>query len=241
MCAEAAAALARAANKPDQECYLAGLLCDIGALARHVRAGAQAPAPRAQDLSWSDSQTTIMVLAEAEDAWIGRGWLPPFVADALRLRKEAAETLADAPCVVRALKVALTLADGGASESARLLGKELLGLDLQQITRAADAALAATRQSPVGFETAREASPSDTRWDLGGHAACATGWRGAARRLGRPGGAVGGRIPSDPVSGVGNGRQRLGALGSCAGVAAADVQQHFFSWVTAGQRPCVRL
>ncbi len=161
LCAEAAAALARAASLPPQECYLAGLLCDIGALARHVRAGVQAPAPRAQDLSWSDSQTTIMVLAETEDAWIGRGWLPPFVADALRLRKEAAEMLADAPFVVRALKVALALADGGASESARLLGKELLGLDLQQITRAGDAALAATRQSPVGFETAREAGPSD--------------------------------------------------------------------------------
>ena len=49
LCAEAAAALARAANQPDRECYLAGLFCDIGTLARH---GAQGVAQRsARDAS----------------------------------------------------------------------------------------------------------------------------------------------------------------------------------------------
>jgi signal transduction histidine kinase len=165
-CAQTAAALARVAGKPDQECYLAGLLCDIGALARHGRSGE--PAPRAEDLSWSDSETTVLVLAETEGAWIGRGWLPPFVADALRLRKEPAEMLADAPFVVRALKVALALTEGGVSESARALGKELLGLDQQQIQRAADAASAATRELPVALDTAREPPAADLlagTWD----------------------------------------------------------------------------
>jgi signal transduction histidine kinase len=175
VCAHAAAALARAASKPEQECYLAGLLCDIGTLARQGT-GATAPvrAPAPHELSWADSEATVMVLAETDGAWIGRGWLPPFVADALRLRKESAEVLADAPFVVRALKVALALADGGASETARKLGKDLLGLDEQDITRAAETAVAAARELHLGLEPARDTGATDIlagTWDTAPSAA----------------------------------------------------------------------
>jgi signal transduction histidine kinase len=153
ICAEAAAGVARACNKPERQCYLAGLLCDIGALARHRTLERQAvAAPASDDWSLVGTETTVIVLAEVEGAWIGRGWLPPFVAHALRLRREDASALAEAPFVVRVLKVALALADGGASESACTLAKELLGLDQQQLAKIYEAALAATRELPVGLE-----------------------------------------------------------------------------------------
>jgi signal transduction histidine kinase len=185
VCAHAAAELARAAGKPEQECYLAGLLCDIGTLARHGAGGAaptRAPAPG--ELSWDDSEATVIVLAETDGAWIGRGWLPPFVADALRLRKESARVLADAPFVVRVLKVALAVADAGAgaSEAARMLGKELLGLDEQQVTGAAETASAAARELHLGLETASDADAANV----------------AGRSRETPAPADTGRAPGDP-------------------------------------------
>lgn len=168
LCAHTAAALARAAGKPEQECYLAGLLCDVGTLTRYASDGVPPAVPRAQDLSWSDSESTILVLAGTEGGWIGRGWLPPFVADALRLRKESADLLADAPFVARALKVALALTDGGATEPVLALGKELLGLDAQQVARAAEAASAATRELPLGLDAPRARPSADLlagTWD----------------------------------------------------------------------------
>ena len=49
-----------------------------------------------------------------------------------------------------------------------MLGKELLGLEQQQVAHAAEAALAAARQLPVGLDTAREAGEPDIlagTWD----------------------------------------------------------------------------
>lgn len=154
LCAELGAALARAAGEGEADCYLAGLLCDVGALAR-LRAGGK-PAPL-DELEWDGGETTLSVLADAEGAWIGRGWLPPFVADALRLRREPPELLADAPFAVRALKLALVLADEGASEPALALAKHLVGLDEQQTQRAYETALTAARELPVGREGVRPA------------------------------------------------------------------------------------
>ena len=161
VCAHAAAELAHAAGKPEQECYLAGLLCDIGTLARHGRGSSPVRTPEPGELSWADSEATVIVLAETDGAWIGRGWLPPFVADALRLRKESAEVLADAPFAVRALKVALALADGGAADSARMLGKQLLDLDEEQIAHAGETAVAAARELHLGLENARDTGATD--------------------------------------------------------------------------------
>ena len=230
-CAEAAAALARAAGKSEQECYLAGLLSDIGALAR-ANGGAQSPAPRARDLSWSDSETTILVLADTEGAWIGRGWLPPFVADALRLRKEPAEMLADAPFVARALKVALALADGGGAEQARVLGKQLLDLDQQQIAVAAEAAAAATRQVPVGLGPASEPGSADLlagTWEAVPPArSAASASRSAWADLGEAVGEVAFRqILYQALAAAGNGLAALERLRR-AWRLLTRLEQHFF-------------
>jgi len=229
-CAEAAAALARAAGRPEQECYLAGLLSDIGTLAR-ATGGTQVRPTRPRDLSWSESETTILVLADNEGAWIGRGWLPPFVADALRLRKEPPEMLADAPFVVRALKVALALADGG-GEQARALGQQLLDLDQQQIARAAEAAGAAIRQVPVAPpDAAAGAGSSDLlagTWDTPPARPADSVSRNAWADLGEAVGEVAFRqILYQALAAAGNG---LGALERLrrAWRLLTRLEQHFF-------------
>jgi signal transduction histidine kinase len=238
LCAEAAAALARASNQPDQECYLAGLLCDIGTLARHdTDAADQRPERSVRDLSWADSETTIMVLAETEGAWIGRGWLPPFVADALRLRKESAEALADTPFVVRALKVALALADGGAAEPARTLGQQLLGLDEQQIARAADAALAAARELPLGLDAAPDTAASDLlarTWEAAprahaGHPPRGDAWADLGEAVGE---AAFRQILYQALAGAGNGVSVLERLRR-AWRLLTRLEQHYFFMIEA--------
>ena len=161
LCAEISAALARAAGQHAQVCYLAGLLCDVGALARYRLGGLPAEPGRApSDLTLAGNEATVNVLAETEGAWVGRGWLPPFVADALRLRKAPAELLVDAPFVARVLRVALMLAHGGASEPAYRLAKQLLGLDDQRVAQVYQDAVAVARAQPVGLDVVRGLPPN---------------------------------------------------------------------------------
>jgi signal transduction histidine kinase len=169
-----------------------------------------------------------MVLAETEGAWIGRGWLPPFVADALRLRKEPVEVLADAPLVVRVLKVALALADGGAAESAHALGKQLLGLDQQEIARAA----AAARQLPVGLDAVHETDASDLlagTWDaVRPEGGAASAPRDAWADLGEAVGEVAFRqILYQALAAAGNGPAALERLRR-AWRLLTRLEQHFF-------------
>ena len=161
LCAELAAALARAAGQHAQVCYLAGLLCDVGSLARYRFGGPMADSVRpASDLALAGNEATLNVLAETEGAWVGRGWLPPFVADALRLRKAPAELLMDAPFVAKALRVALVLATSGATEPAYRLAKQLLGLDDQRVAQVYEDAVAVAQAQAVGLDVVRGLEPN---------------------------------------------------------------------------------
>jgi len=161
LCAELSASLARATGQHAQVCYLAGLLCDVGSLARYRLAGPSAdPTRSTSDLQTIGNEATLNVLAETEGAWVGRGWLPPFVADALRMRKASAELLADAPFVARALRVALVLAASGATEPAFRLAKQLLGLDDRRVSQVYDDAVSVAQAQAVGLDVVRGLDPN---------------------------------------------------------------------------------
>jgi signal transduction histidine kinase len=138
ICAESAAELARRCAQPPEPAYIGGLLHEVGKLALLAQ---PAGSPGARLTAEAAGGELVAPCA-----------MPPFLADAVRLHRERAELLVDAPFVVRVVNIASRLSSEGATDDACRQGKELLGLHERAVARTLDDALEAARSNAGGVE-----------------------------------------------------------------------------------------